>query len=316
MQTKEFVDAMKKQHAKQLAIRRSDVEDCENVYKEYEEYLADKKEALEHAQRKLQKLMDAAEDDTILTQKAEQFLTQIRRHTCIESVRIEDGALFARTRLLFADIRKAEGNPATVRTCLGAYDIQIVLGNNRISITNLLYSQPRAHWAVNNGVPCFGTWEPEVVQYQRAQDYYRLIDLLTVYLRDAENDMGAYMRSHAWRQARMIAPQAPLQAGDFVVISYPDTSYLGRVAVVTSVATGSCGVLEKDTGSNYRLEPFYLHKISPARYQKGRIAAQKMSRYTTTSIPAELDKLPEGTKLADAQALLSKKNHGKAKATH
>lgn len=295
IQTTKIVNAFAKIGQLQLVAREQIIRSLQANIDEYTRNLERRWTALEQENALLtaEKAKWEASKDTV-KKDALRFVKMTRKHTLIESVTVTANTIQVTTRLLFANIRKEAGSDVKRRTCLGAYRICIPLNpHDTVSIEALVFSND--HWSISRNIPCLGDWQIELHNYREKHDFYGVIDMFTRYLRASDDDGSAYLRSHVWRKDRVA--KASLKKGDYVVVTHPDPTFLGRVAIVTDVS--SIILVTNKAGSHWQWSPSNLRKISKEQYESGdTIAIPKDTRL------AKVDRLPEGALAKDALKLL------------
>lgn len=256
---------------------------------------------------------------------ADTTLARLSKHALLESFEVKGNSLVLRTKLLFAGVRRRAGETRKKRTCIGAFEISFDLKPHygHIKIDNLLYSR---HWSIaTDGSPCLGEWATEIQRLVGKQDIYGLFDLYTHYLRAADTDMAAYMRSHDWVKNYRYISHPPegeaINRGDYVVcmiVEYDGRGMLGAVGRVESVDSRTIGVAWKDTyysededGEELSTGPTYWNvpKSSVVKITKDQFDAK--DRYDIhgklKGAVTAIDKLKDGATLDDALAIIKDK---------
>lgn len=250
---------------------------------------------------------------------------QLSKLSFIESLRVRNGVLLAKTRLIFTDIRNGDGSRDTTRTCLGAFEIVLRFSPTRLRVHNLLFTRNNyGHWSISGGRPCLGDWNEDISRLYEKRDIYGLLNTLFHYLRSTE-DGGAYMRSHEWKEQRQESLKQPayrrgshviatqeyrdmvkIPAGAYGVIlaAFRDGSIMVQFDDKIQSEDGSVVGHDADgagkSGHCWRVRRSRFAVLTKTQYAKKTTVEQLSSE----SVLHKIDSLPDGSTLSDAIAAL------------
>lgn len=271
-------------------------------------------ESQENLIKSLEKTIDHSEDLV----KAQALYDSLMAYTWVESVEAADGYVKVITKLIFTDIRTEAGSKENKRTCLGSFEIQFNLSQHGWKIINRTFPGTYDTWSVDNHNPCLGEWQRDVVRLHDKKDWAALIDLFYHYIRAADTDGSAYMRSHAWRDSRSIGNVEKLPVGTYVVIiaDYNDVSLVGVMGKITNLDGNMARVDFKETvesldGDGEFVEEYdslwlsmnILIPITKAEYDKGEAVKHVNA---LRGVFEKLDALKDGSTQTDAEKIIKK----------
>ncbi len=253
---------------------------------------------------------------------SERLLERLGKHVSFESVKVAGSGSSERieitTKLLFSKIRLSEGERKTERTCLGAYKIQMFPSNpGRVKASNLTYSG-RSHWATNEDVVCLGDWSEDYRNAISRNDFYTAFEAICMLLTDATLDGSAYIRSHVWKQKRMLQIQnteTSANRGDPVMAierEWDGLEFLGCVGVYRSdeEETGLCHVQFRRVGDrrnwDWWLPKTMVIKIPTAMYHAAEKYEITASVSEQSKVMEESDTLLDGSTQEDINGLYKK----------
>ncbi len=252
----------------------------------------------------------------------ERLLGRLRKHISFDSVKVEGSGSSERieitTKLLFSKIRLGEGERKSERTCLGAYRIQMFPSNlGRVKAHNLTYSG-RSHWATNDDVVCLGDWSDDYRNAISINDFYTAFEAICMLLKDATLDGSAYIRSHVWKEKRMLRSlntETSANRGDYVMAierEWDGLEFLGCVGIYQSdeIESGLAMVQFRQVGDrrgwDWWLPVTMLMKIPSGVYNASVKYEIVESVSKTGKIIEESDSLPDGSTQEDINGLYKK----------
>lgn len=189
--------------------------------------------------------------------KARDIEYQLNKHSAFEGLEYENGHLSLKTKILFADIRVESGSKKTEKTCLGSFEIRFPTDGfsfpDNMKFYNRIFDMRYPHWGVSGANVCWGDWRYEIQKKLEKEDLYGIFDTCVHYLREAEMDGAAYIRSNSWKSSRKLHSRVEMYSfkqGDYVMCMAPevdDVMTLGRVGRIASsinsdLMSGSCCV--------------------------------------------------------------------------
>ena len=255
----------------------------------------------------------------------------------VDSIESRGNDLLINTNLFFVDIRASRADKKTTRTCIGAFAIKINLIKHRIRIHNTLFGKLNyPHWSIGiGGSPCWGDWSNDIGNALNRQNAAELVQILQPYLLSTQ-DGSAYLPCHDWkgrRNASLVSSR--YREGSKVMASTTidvETDYDedGEEGNYIKIKTGMKGVVENAQDGylrvlwDDRVRSKYYSDGSETTCHQHRLEVNKESVIALTAdqyadpkckalkdLPnanlKPVDELPEGSKLAEAKALLSKK---------
>lgn len=292
----------------------------ESQIRDYENELSSARINLEKTTKDLEKIAankEAMEEKSNLN--AEELYKKFSKNICFNSFDIGD-YLSIRTNLLFADIRKNAGSRLHKRACLGAYQIilptpLVGMARDYVWVDNLTFRSSKAHWAISANRICWGGWASEIEAAMKKRDYYQMFEVIVSLIRAADDDAGAYLRSHEWRDRRDISKLTELTGdkiapGDYVIftgIEQDGLEILGHTAFVNSMNGNVMQCTIKEIG-NPRQVNFQWQVLSEKAMKITEEMFNAQSKYKiksyeanpTAKIIKSIDEMPEGTPNSEA----------------
>ena len=249
-----------------------------------------------------------------LQREARNAYKNMLAHKVVERISVaRDGKVSVYTPLLFCKIREGAGIRRSKRACIGAYKITLDPSCYGISVRQMLFER---HWAINGTSPCMGEYQDEVVRRFDRGDMYGIVDIMYQWLIGADNDGGAYMRSHEWRDQHRnriagtasAAPPRTYSREEHVIFTEKqvDGRFLqGRTGIISScnqsVATVQWRPHPADkNGREWTVQTSQLLPITKAQYEA---AVMYEIKNPARSVLEKIDALADGTSLKQALSL-------------
>lgn len=269
------------------------------------------------------KSLKADRDPEKEKEKSLDIWSSLWRHSMVEKVNLRGAAVDITTKLLFQDIRKEAGSELKRRVCLGSFLITFSLDITRVYIRNLTFPSARDTWAISGYVPCMGEWQDDFMRAFREKDYMAVIDLCFHFIRAADTDGGAYMRSHEWAKENrtLVKKDDEYDVGEYIVCTGKvDREYDTLMCVGKVSSPGNALVRPRvdfkalSTGvvNRYSLvvEPELCMKITKEQYDScnvmEKLPERKKATVTNETLLKKVDKLENGSTHADVMALVEK----------
>ncbi len=310
-----------KLETQELERARGEAASYENTIKSYETEVQNYKNHLKTVQEKVELL---SKKETHEVKKTEDLMAKLRKHVCFDSViagRVSSSDYIeVTTKLLFSKIREAEGSKKEVRTCIGAYKIRMLPGNQgTVYATNITYIS-KGHWATSSNIVCLGDWRNDYGRAIESKDFYTAFEIITLLLTDGTRDAAAYMRSHAWRDKhRTPKSEDAIKKGDYVMAligHYDGLQILGHVGLHVGVESGDSWralIQFKKVGGqtfyNWYVRTRDLFRITKELYDACDVYNVEEKPNTALDITlAKMDALPNGSTQEDADEIIAEHN--------
>lgn len=259
-------------------------------------------------------------------EKKREVLAALKRLRFIERVQMRGGKLTITTHPIFCQIRTGDGSRTTKRRLIGVYRITLnpnggYANDSRdpaVLIENVLFTASQFdHWAVRNGVPCWGAYKDTVRDQMQALDYPAVLETILSFLLSTD-DGGAWRTSHNWLNGRTgSASDNQLAVGERVYVNgaYDNAIFENHLATVRHINSGASVAIETD-------EPFYNsggHRVGHNSYGHNYTAqCWNLPVHLCTPVGAEstwvnpldtLDAAPAYTPLTTLLAIMQNKYH-------